>query len=818
MATLLIDNYDSFTWNVYQLLSELGADVRVFRNDSISVAEAIALAPRNVVVSPGPGHPSSAGISTRIIDHFAGKVPVLGVCLGEQCMFELYGGTVGPAGELVHGKTTPLLHDGLHLYDQVPQMVECTRYHSLAADPATLPSALIITSRTASGIVMGVRHRTMALEGVQFHPESIASEGGRRMFANFLRWEGGSWDTLQYRPDLVKFDFNLSAGSDEPVGALSYGASVGSGISLNAIKKLNSTSGSNNTTTTSSTTSSTGNTPSLGKKSILNTIIAQRAIDIAAAMDTPGSSFIQLQRSIALGVAPAAINFKDRLLFSNSSPDLPSQVAVLAEIKRASPSKGDICLSAHAATIARQYALAGASAISVLTEPTWFKGSLFDMLQARLALQDVPDRPAVLCKDFILHRYQILQARLHGADSLLLIVACLDDAQLTDLMGFSRNLGMEPLVEVASAAEMQRAVRLGALVIGVNNRDLNTFTVDASRTVELADMVSADIFLIALSGITCRADIEPYIAAGARGVLVGEALMKASNKHAFIGSLVDPSISSMELRQPVSMEDSHSQRVKICGITSVLDAEAAVDAGADFIGLIFASSSPRCINATQAAAIVSSVRTYTNTHRAATLLSSVQATSLPTSTPSATVSCETWFTSRVADGVLPRRSPLFVGVFTTQSISEIQHIVNIAGLDLVQLHGASPDIDLPALISVPVIQVLHVDPETTTASLLNQISSFSQRASYLLLDTAVAAGVGSGGSGQTFDWKMAKTISAMNIPFFLAGGMTPNNVGEAVSLVRPWCIDVCSGVEMEGKKGVKDHEKMQAFVSNASVV
>ncbi|KAJ3045323.1 bifunctional tryptophan synthase trp1, partial [Rhizophlyctis rosea] len=179
MTTLLIDNYDSFTWNVYQYLSELGAEVEVFRNDEVTLEQCIALNPRNVVISPGPGRPADAGVSNDVIRHFAGKVPILGVCLGEQCMYEVYGGTVTYAGEIVHGKTSPVKHDGRGVYEGVPQRIECTRYHSLAGDPATLPDVLEVTSWTDSGCVMGVRHKEFVMEGVQYHPESIASEYGK---------------------------------------------------------------------------------------------------------------------------------------------------------------------------------------------------------------------------------------------------------------------------------------------------------------------------------------------------------------------------------------------------------------------------------------------------------------------------------------------------------------------------------------------------------------------------------------------------------------------------------------------------------------
>ncbi|KAL2919875.1 anthranilate synthase / indole-3-glycerol phosphate synthase [Polyrhizophydium stewartii] len=836
MTTLLIDNYDSFTWNVYQLLSELGADVRVFRNDEITVEQAAALSPRNVVISPGPGHPSGAGVSNAIIRHFAGKVPVLGVCLGEQCMYEIYGGTVTYAGELVHGKTTPVAHDGQGLFEGVPQHIECTRYHSLAGDPRTLPAALRITARTPSGVVMGVRHRELVVEGVQFHPESIASEGGRRMFANFLSWEGGSWATLRRRHDLVHFDASAdaAAAAAAAAGDLSAGA-VGAGISLAAISKLNSTGAPVPAAAAAAAApdgpAAVAAAPSAGAApSILRTITDRRVRDVAEAAAKPGASFLHLQRSLALGLAPPVIDFRERLLAALADPDadpdedgpaeVPGAVAVLAEIKRASPSKGAIDIDAHAATQARVYAAAGAAAISVLTEPTWFKGSLADMQQARAAVADMPNRPAILRKDFIVDRYQVLEARLHGADAVLLIVACLDDAQLAGLLAYSRELGMEPLVEVATAGEMQRAVRVGARVIGVNNRDLNTFTVDAARTTQLAGLVPADTLLVALSGIAARADIAPYLRAGARGVLVGEALMRAADKAAFIAALRDPSVpydasGAAGLRAPAAAAaDPHPQRVKVCGLTTERDAVAAADAGADFLGLIFAPGSPREVTPAKAAAIVAAVRDATNTHRAATLLARVHATTFPTSAPAIPSPAE-WFAARAAPGVLPRRSPLFVGVFTTQTAHEIQRIVEAVGLDLVQLHGASPDPDIPALISVPVIQVLHVRPATTADELVARATAFAHRASFLMFDAAPAAGV-LGGSGVAFDWSVAaKAVQTLQVPVFLAGGLHEANVADAVRAIKPWCVDVCSGVEADGQKGVKDHARLAGFLAAA---
>jgi anthranilate synthase/aminodeoxychorismate synthase-like glutamine amidotransferase len=191
MNVLLIDNYDSFTYNLYQFLCELGASVTVHRNDQVTLAECVALDPTHVVISPGPCTPKEAGISSDVIRHFAGKVPVLGVCLGHQCIYEVFGGTVAGAGEIKHGKTSAISHDGAGVFAGLPDDFRAIRYHSLAGTPETQPGALEITARSENGIIMGVRHKDLMVEGVQFHPESIATEHGHDLLRNFLQMKGG---------------------------------------------------------------------------------------------------------------------------------------------------------------------------------------------------------------------------------------------------------------------------------------------------------------------------------------------------------------------------------------------------------------------------------------------------------------------------------------------------------------------------------------------------------------------------------------------------------------------------------------------------
>jgi anthranilate synthase/aminodeoxychorismate synthase-like glutamine amidotransferase len=183
---LMIDNYDSFTYNVVQYLGELGADVTVRRNDAIGLDEIAAMRPDAIVVSPGPCTPKEAGVSVPAIQRFAGTIPILGVCLGHQAIGAAFGGDVVRAGRIMHGKTSPILHTGEGLFAGLPNPFDATRYHSLVIDPATLPDVLVRTAWTAEDEIMGVRHRELFVEGVQFHPESILTVEGKKLLGNFL--------------------------------------------------------------------------------------------------------------------------------------------------------------------------------------------------------------------------------------------------------------------------------------------------------------------------------------------------------------------------------------------------------------------------------------------------------------------------------------------------------------------------------------------------------------------------------------------------------------------------------------------------------
>lgn len=183
---LMIDNYDSFTYNIVQYFGELGEDVRVHRNDEITIAEIEALDPDRICISPGPKAPAQAGISVEVLKHFAGKKPILGVCLGHQAIGEAFGGKIIRAKEVMHGKTSPIAHTGEGVFKDLPSPFTVIRYHSLAIERASLPACLEVTAWTDDGEIMGVRHKDFDIEGVQFHPESILSEHGHAMLKNFL--------------------------------------------------------------------------------------------------------------------------------------------------------------------------------------------------------------------------------------------------------------------------------------------------------------------------------------------------------------------------------------------------------------------------------------------------------------------------------------------------------------------------------------------------------------------------------------------------------------------------------------------------------
>ncbi|KAF2859712.1 IGPS-domain-containing protein [Piedraia hortae CBS 480.64] len=409
--------------------------------------------------------------------------------MGEQCIYSLFGGVVDQTGEILHGKTSTLCHDGKGIYRGLPQDFAVTRYHSLAGTHPTLPECLEVSSWVPSdvsngkGVIMGVRHKKLLIEGVQFHPESILTAHGRQMVRNFLHMQGGTWQENDSH-------------------------AVTSGVAA--------TNGDANET------------------SILEQIYAHRRKAVAVQKSTPSQTWDDIQGAYKLQLAPTVIDFAARIR------DSPYKISLMAEIKRASPSKGVISMTVSAPKQAHEYAMAGASVISVLTESEWFKGNLDDLRYTRKVLDKATDRPAVLRKDFIFEEYQILEARLAGADSVLLIVKMLDSETLKRLYDYSQSLRMEPLVEVNNEEEMKAAIALGAKVIGVNNRNLTTFQVDMKTTTRLLDLIKGqeDVVLCALSGIATPQDVIDYRQCGVGAVLVGEALMRAEKPVKFIRELL----------------------------------------------------------------------------------------------------------------------------------------------------------------------------------------------------------------------------------------------------------------------------------------
>jgi anthranilate synthase/indole-3-glycerol phosphate synthase/phosphoribosylanthranilate isomerase len=643
---------------------------------------------------------------------------------------------VSYAGEILHGKTSPLRHDLTGVYASLAQDLPVTRYHSLAGTHPTIPECLEVSSWIETGIdggkgvIMGVRHKEYVMEGVQFHPESILTADGRVMLKNFLGMQGGTWA----ENDLLK---KVKVSKQPSNGA-------------NGSKKEN----------------------------ILDKIFAHRKAAVALQKEIPSQRPSDLQAAYDLDIAPPLISFEKRLRKS------PFPLSLMAEIKRASPSKGFISLSTCAPAQARIYALAGASVISVLTEPEWFKGSIDDLRAVRQALEGMPNRPAVLRKEFIFEEYQILEARLAGADTVLLIVKMLDEATLTRLYHYSQSLGMEPLVEVNTADEMSVAVKLGSKVIGVNNRNLTSFEVDLDTTSRLLDQVPKDTIVCALSGISGPTDVAPYLRNGVGAVLVGEALMRAQDTATFIRELLGGS-------QPITKSRPSSLLVKICGTRKAETALEAIKAGADLIGMILVPGRGRHVP-----------------HKDAIEISKVvHSTSLTTESTSKDMigSQATDFFETAASKISSHR-PLLVGVFQNQSLEEVMELQKAYSLDIVQLHGDEP-LEWANIIPVPVIRVFKPEQPGLGKRGLHAVP---------LLDSAT------GGSGQKLDIGKVKDALSKDqgLRILLAGGLNADNVADSIEAAgdmgqRIIGVDAATGIE---ENGVQSVEKIRAFIKAAKSV
>jgi anthranilate synthase/indole-3-glycerol phosphate synthase/phosphoribosylanthranilate isomerase len=661
-----------------------------------------------------------------------------------QCIFDVYGGDVQFAGEILHGKTSPLSHDSKGVYAGMAQELPVTRYHSLAGTQVTLPESLEITSWIpkddgSKGVIMGVRHKEYIVEGVQFHPESILSADGRTMIKNFLHMQGGTWAENERLQKLAQ---------------------------ANGVAKTNGTA-----------------PPSSGAKksnNILQQIYANRKAAVTAQKLVPSHRPSDLQAAYELNTAPPQISLVDRLRQS------PFDISLMAEIKRGSPSKGVFAMDIDAPTQAKKYALAGASVISVLTEPEWFKGSIEDLRAVRQVLNGMPNRPALLRKEFIFEEYQILEARLAGADTVLLIVKMLEVDLLTRLYKYSLSLGMEPLVEVQNAEEMKIAVELGSKVIGVNNRNLESFEVDLSTTSRLRSLVPKETIICALSGINTHEDVLANHKDGVNAVLVGEAIMRAPDASEFIQQLCSGKIT------PKSTE-TESLLVKICGTRTPEAALAAAEAGADLIGMILVPGIKRTVTDDAAKAISKAVHGFS---RPATPNKS---------NFSKNIASDFFASASQKVTSYGRIRPLLVGVFRNQSLEEVLELQGRYSLDIVQLHGNEP-VEWANFIPVPVIH-----------KFLPGEAGIGTRGYHAvpLLDSG-------SGAGQLLDSVGVKATleNDKELRILLAGGLNPTNVAEAVNTVgtdsaRVLGVDVSSGVEVDGKQ---DLNKIREFVKAAKEI
>ncbi|CAH0522614.1 unnamed protein product [Peronospora belbahrii] len=538
---------------------------------------------------------------------------------------------------------------------------------------------------------------------------------------------------------------------------------------------------------------------------ILEEIAAQRRLDVVAAKQIVSTEQLMQKIENTESMYGPSLPVLDRVNAPAKEGWL--NIALAAEFKRASPSKGDIATKLNLRDQVKAYADAGASMISVLTEPKWFKGSLEDMMVAREVVEGMKQRPAILRKDFIIDVYQLLEARAYGADCVLLIVALLSKEQLNELISATHNLGMCALVEVNSVQELDIALAVKAKLIGVNNRNLRTFKVDMNTTARVADAVRErgislgreGVTLFALSGIRSHADVVKYKKCGARGILIGEYLMKSGEIAATVKDLLQNVMPRSELGDLPLLPPL----AKVCGVTTVEYALAALRNGANMIGIIMVEHSPRHVQVEQAKAIVKAVREYGE--RTGPILPDILEVYLNGKND--------WFHRNVlALREACSRAPLVVGVFANATAAAMNAAASEIGLDLVQLHG-DEGFEICKDIKYPTIRALHL-PDTTLSdgvdaeAILQQVQKGV--ANFILLDTTMKGQ--QGGTGVAFDWNIAAIFMHARIPCLMAGGLTPENVVKALSVGHPVGVDVSSGVEVKGSPGVKDLDKMAMFL------
>ena len=415
----------------------------------------------------------------------------------------------------------------------------------------------------------------------------------------------------------------------------------------------------------------------------------------------------------------------------------------ICEVKKASPSKGIIAEHFPYLDIAKEYEVAGAAAISVLTEPDFFKGDK-KYLQEIASTVKIP----VLRKDFIIDEYQIYQAKVWGASAILLICACLDVPTLTKFRELADSLGLSSLVEAHDEQEVQMAIDCGARIIGVNNRNLKDFTVDVQNSVRLRNLVQDDVIFVSESGLETPEDIQVLRDNNIGVALMGETFMRSPNKVEKLAYLYGPTY--------------YTPKVKMCGISKVDTIPAVVEAKPDYMGLVFAPSK-RQVTVEQAKTLVEALHKQCKEQND-------------------TVSIKT------------------VGVFVNETLDNLVTIANEANLDVVQLHGDEDEAFIQSLKERTNVEVWKAIQIRSAADAAAWIDS---SADMLLFDAYHKDE--RGGTGDVFDWSC---LDAFERPFMLAGGIDSTNVARAIRTVRPYGIDISSGIETNG---VKDDEKITAF-------
>ena len=415
----------------------------------------------------------------------------------------------------------------------------------------------------------------------------------------------------------------------------------------------------------------------------------------------------------------------------------------ICEVKKASPSKGIIAEHFPYLDIAKEYEVAGAAAISVLTEPDFFKGDK-KYLQEIASTVKIP----VLRKDFIIDEYQIYQAKVWGASAILLICACLDVPTLTKFRELADSLGLSSLVEAHDEHEVQMAIDCGARIIGVNNRNLKDFTVDVQNSVRLRNLVQDDVIFVSESGLETPEDIQVLRDNNIGVALMGETFMRSPNKVEKLAYLYGPTY--------------YTPKVKMCGISKVETIPAVVEAKPDYMGLVFAPSK-RQVTVEQAKILIEELHKQ----------------------------CINHYDTKVVKTV---------GVFVNETLDNLVRIADTANLDAVQLHGDEDEAFIQSLKERTNVEVWKAIQIRTAADTEKWIDS---SADMLLFDAYHKDE--RGGTGEVFDWS---SLDAFERPFMLAGGIDSTNVARAIRTVRPYGIDISSGIETNG---VKDDEKITAF-------